>query len=592
MEREITRKDLLELRTAGLRALMEKHGLRWTREAGRTNNERRDEFWARLAGDGEETVTVDAAWWAAARAMSSKAPLSQFEELAQAERRKLARTVTPGRAAHQGGAGPSRPPETPGSPGPASGTRAERTPGPSGPGRDNQLPMDGDAMGPAGDGAAEPINLAELAEEWQTAGGGRRASKKSKRTAIASPVVEQTPPQRRERREHMGGGRGAASEVGAADGAAAAHGADQAQHGGGSTEAALRRALGVLESARACFEEVLASNLGGMTPGLRERLSASREAMDTLCAGMALQRLRTATAENKRAAQDLARARKEIEKERRGMQGPGAGRHGRSWAEVAGRPSQAPEPRSREPIGWDAERSFFLHPVEGAWLTRSFELAAFEDALHSVVVGVPGAEVDGLRPIRTTVRTGRGAVRVEVAPAVASLLQGQAARGSGMAVPGFGEWRIERQRPGAAPSLVAMGISAAMGDDEVVRRLLAGSRGLVPEHLRGDFGALRAARLHSKRRAAARGGAQSGEAGMAEELGEAGGSRGGAGDAIPTRSVRVYLVGPVLDGFLRLGYMKLGGGGGGCGFGRTHPRRRTAQFASEWEATPLSLTGM
>ena len=224
-----------------------------------------------------------------------------------------------------------------------------------------------------------------------------------------------------------------------------------------------------------------------MTAGLRARLAASRESMETLCAGMALQRLRTATAENKRAAQDLARARKEMERERKGMQGPGGGRHGRTWAEVVGRPGQVPELRAREPISWVAERTFFLHPSEAAWLTRSFELAAFEDALHSVVAGVPGAEDDGLRPIRTTVRTGRGAVRVEVAPAVATLFEGQAARGAGVAVPGFGEWRIERQRPGAAPSLVAMGVSASMGDGEVAQRLLAGSRGLVPEHLRGEL---------------------------------------------------------------------------------------------------------
>ena len=294
-------------------------------------------------------------------------------------------------------------------------------------------------MGADGDGAAAPINLAETAEEWQTAGKGRRTSKKPKRVAIESPVVEKTPHQRQERGARGGAGRSAASEVGAAEGAAAAHGADQAQHGGGSTEAALRRALAVLEGARACFEEVLATDLGGMTSGLRARLSESRDAMETLCAGMALQRLRTATAENKRAAQDLSRARKELERERKGTQGPGAGRHGRTWAEVVGRPGPGLDPRSREPIGWDAERSFFLHPTEAAWLTRTFELAAFEDALHSVVAGVPGAEVDGLRPIRTTVRTGRGEVRVEVAPAVATLFQGQAARKAGVAVPGFGE---------------------------------------------------------------------------------------------------------------------------------------------------------
>ena len=134
MQCQITRKDLQVLRSAGLRAFMEAHGLRWEKKAGLTNNERRDVLWAKLAGEGQEMATVDAAWWAAAREMASKAPLSQFEERAKAERVKIAREMTPGRGGNQGGEGPSRKPGTPGSPGVASGTQAERTPGPSGPG--------------------------------------------------------------------------------------------------------------------------------------------------------------------------------------------------------------------------------------------------------------------------------------------------------------------------------------------------------------------------------------------------------------------------------------------------------------------------
>ena len=140
MECEITRQDLQELRSAGLRAFMGKYGLKWEQKAGLTNNERRDALWVRLAREGQETATVDAAWWAAAQGMASKAPLSQFEERAKAERVKLARTLTQGRGGNQGGAGPSRKPGTPGSPGVASGTQAERTPGPSGPGGKNFFP--------------------------------------------------------------------------------------------------------------------------------------------------------------------------------------------------------------------------------------------------------------------------------------------------------------------------------------------------------------------------------------------------------------------------------------------------------------------
>lgn len=62
-----------------------------------------------------------------------------------------------------------------------------------------------------------------------------------------------------------------------------------------------------------CFDKVLVTNVGGMTIGLHTRLAASHEAMETLCAGMALQRLCTAMAKNKRAVQDLACAHKEME---------------------------------------------------------------------------------------------------------------------------------------------------------------------------------------------------------------------------------------------------------------------------------------
>ena len=127
-------------------------------------------------------------------------------------------------------------------------------------------------------------------------------------------------------------------------------------------------------------------------------------------------------------------------------------------------------------------------------------------------MGIPGADAGGLRPIRTLVRTGRGQVRVEVAPAVAAVLSTHAEGGGAVTVPTFGEWRVERQRPGASPSLVVMGVAPDLPDSAVAERLLAGSRGLVPEPARGELGSLRAARLHSKRRAMARGGGEAGGA--------------------------------------------------------------------------------
>ena len=167
MEREITRKDLSVLRTAGLKAFMAKLGVPWGREPGRTNQERRDALWARLAGDGGETATVDAAWWAAARAMASKDPPSKFEELEKVERRKLARTLTPGRGGNQDGAGPSRTPGTPRTPGQASGTQAESLPAPSSAEEKIRFSMDGDAiLGGANFGGIFKVGVHE------TGGGG------------------------------------------------------------------------------------------------------------------------------------------------------------------------------------------------------------------------------------------------------------------------------------------------------------------------------------------------------------------------------------------------------------------------------------
>ena len=319
-------------------------------------------------------------------------------------------------------------------------------------------------------------------------------------------------------------------------------------------EEALRRAAGVLEEAQGCLEAILSAAPAGMEAALRARVQASADAMSALCAGMALQHLRGAAAENKRAAQENARARRELEKAK-GV-GQTAGSHRRTWAEIAGRRASGEGERSRESIPWAADRSFFLHPTEEATLKRTFELASFEDALHPIVAGVPGSDEEGQRPIRTLVRTGRGAVRVEVAPAVAAIFHGQAESGRPVCVPGFGNWRVERQRPGATPSLVAMGVPVGMADGEVVQRLVAGSAHLVPAELRGAFGELRASRLLSKRRTAARAGAAPLEAGNS---GADGGCQAGAEAAIATRSVRVFLKSAVLKGFLQLGFMKLGG---------------------------------
>ena len=65
-KKRIARHDLAQIHTGGLKALHAKLGLPWTSAVGHTVEMRRDAVWKKLRGDGEETVLVDAAWWAAA----------------------------------------------------------------------------------------------------------------------------------------------------------------------------------------------------------------------------------------------------------------------------------------------------------------------------------------------------------------------------------------------------------------------------------------------------------------------------------------------------------------------------------------------
>ena len=185
MEHEITCKDLSVLQTAGLKAFMDKFGVPWGRTPGLTNNERRDALWVRLAGDGKETATVDAAWWAAARAMASKDPPSKFEELEKVDRLKLSRTLTPGRGGNPEGAGPSRTPGSPRTPSQASRTQEESLSVPLGAEEKISFSMDKDAMGTDRVGAAEAIKRLGRAVEpprsqsgwpWRHLGGANAPS--------------------------------------------------------------------------------------------------------------------------------------------------------------------------------------------------------------------------------------------------------------------------------------------------------------------------------------------------------------------------------------------------------------------------------
>ena len=265
MEERITRQDLQAVRTAGLQGLCARYDVPWGRNPGRTNDERREVLWARLGGEGAETVPVDAAWWAAAQAMGSKDTQKRFEELARAERVRLAREAASGRGGNASGSGHPRTPAAIGPAGRAAGSQ------PKTPSAASQAGGEGQSLdAPMGDQASEfdsergdAGSLADLAEAWQTAGKGRRGAKKPKRAAATSPMVEQTPPPRRERVERGEEARGGAAAAPMGDG----RDVDQTRPSQGSTEEAFRRAAGVIAEAQACLAAVL--DAGGMTPALR-----------------------------------------------------------------------------------------------------------------------------------------------------------------------------------------------------------------------------------------------------------------------------------------------------------------------------------
>jgi hypothetical protein len=379
--------------------------------------------------------------------------------------------------------------------------------------------------------------------EWQVAGRTQR-NRKPKRPAERSPIVEKTPAKEAPARPARGA-EGGEDDGGRAPAKAAAEGS--------GVEPWMRKVAAFLEESRAAMDAVLSAVEGPFSEvdaEVRARLAASREVAAALSAGMAFQRLRDFASDQRRAAQELKRERKELERDRKAPAGAAAARgSGCSWRDIA----VAPPSAARAPLAWNARCSFFLHPLDPATLTRTFDLAEFDDAFTAFVKGVPGAS-DGGRPVRQIVRTGRGAVRMEVSPAVAPFLEATADRGTPVQTEKFGAWRVERQRPSAAPSLVAMGVSPALSDQDVTERVLAGSRALVPENLRGELGELRVSRLRSKRRGPPRGATSSG--GQAREDAGAGGR-----DELsaPTRSVRIFGKSAIIDGFLKLGYIKLGG---------------------------------
>ena len=109
-----------------------------------------------------------------------------------------------------------------------------------------------------------------------------------------------------------------------------------------------------------------------------------------------------------------------------------------------------------------------------------------------------------------------------------------------LTVGAFGEWKVERMRESSAASIVLMGVDRSLSDEQVAQGVMRGSRGLLPEVLRGRLGHVRAKRLFSAAK------------GASSAVGSSSSS-----EAQPTRNVRLYCGQEVLDNLVSKGFVKI-----------------------------------
>ena len=138
--------------------------------------------------------------------------------------------------------------------------------------------------------------------------------------------------------------------------------------------------------------------------------------------------------------------------------------------------------------------------------------------------------------IESLVRTGVGLFKVQLAGCVV----GAVLAAKGFTVGNFGDCLVEKMRDFSAPSVVLMGVERSLTDEQVANGVLRGTRGLLPDSLKGKLGQVRAKRLFS----AAKGAAPA-----------VGGST--RVEAQPTRNVRLYCCHEVLDFLLKGGFVKV-----------------------------------
>ena len=110
----------------------------------------------------------------------------------------------------------------------------------------------------------------------------------------------------------------------------------------------------------------------------------------------------------------------------------------------------------------------------------------------------------------------------------------------GITMKQFGLWKVEKMRDSSAPSLVLMGVERSLSDEQVAQDVIWGTRGSLPNALKGKLGQVRAKWLFSAFKGAAP------LVGASTHV-----------EAQPTRNVRLYCCHEVLDCVLKGGFVKV-----------------------------------
>ena len=204
----------------------------------------------------------------------------------------------------------------------------------------------------------------------------------------------------------------------------------------------------------------------------------------------------------------------------------------RKWRDVVAS-DRPPLPRSL----WVQERTVFLTPNDAELRKKHIDKHVFggelDTALHDL--SGPRAQADDCA-IESLVRTGVGLFKVQLA----SDFAGPLLAATEITVGRFGVWQVEKMRDSSAPSVVLMGVERSLSDEQVALGVIRGTRGLLPDALKGKLGHVRAKRLFSAAKGAAL------LVGSSTRV-----------EAQPTRNVRLYCCSEVLDCVLKGGFVKV-----------------------------------